>query len=285
MPVRLLTTGKAAELCSVKPDTVLKWIKKGRLSATRTAGGHYRVDEHQLLPFLPKTNEKDVGEGRAEAAAGPCAVHSFRCWEYMSDTLRDECRDCVAYQTHAAWCFELMKVVHGAGHTKRFCSGACQECPYYRRVHGEPTNVLIVTRDEALIQSIAWHPDGCLACRFARNGYDASAIISVFRPAVVIVGERVAAEETGLVKALANDPRTPGVRVLLGVRENRTEPTAAGSGIAGTIRAPFSCDELAAWAGRLPVEVVPVPGLASHATPPSARNGGRRPGKSEPIPA
>jgi excisionase family DNA binding protein len=34
----LLSTGRAAELCSVTPDTILKWIKRGRLSGVRTAG-------------------------------------------------------------------------------------------------------------------------------------------------------------------------------------------------------------------------------------------------------
>ncbi len=285
MSARLLTTGKAAELCSVKPDTVLKWIKKGRLSATRTAGGHYRVDEHHLQPFLPKTTETEAEVLPAPSPSIPRTAHPLRCWEYMSESLREGCRNCVAYQIHAAWCFELMKVVHSAGHTKNFCAGSCQDCPYYRRVHGDPTNVLIVTRDEALIQAIAWHPDGCLACRFARNGYDASAIISVFRPALVILGERVVADEPGLVKALADDPRAPGVRILLGMREKRAVALAVGSGLAGTIEIPFSCDQLATWTGRLPVELLPEEEPAARPTPPLVRDGGRRPRKSEPIPA
>ncbi len=285
MSVRMLTTGKAAELCSVKPDTVLKWIKKGRLEATRTAGGHYRVDEQHLAPFLPKTSER---EATGAKAAGPVALnsaHPMRCWEYMSESLREGCRNCVAYQIHAAWCFELVRVVHGAGHTKSFCSGPCNECPYYRRVHGQPTNVLIVTRDEALIQAIAWHPDGCLACRFARNGYDASAIISVFRPALVIVGERVAADEPELVKALASDPRAAGVRILLGVRENRNVSLPLGGGFTGTIQIPFSCDQITAFTGRLPVEIVPDEEAPTRPTPPQERDGGRRTRKPEPIPA
>ena len=39
----LLSTGDVAKLFGVTPDAVLKWIKKGKLPATRTAGGHYRV--------------------------------------------------------------------------------------------------------------------------------------------------------------------------------------------------------------------------------------------------
>ena len=42
------TTGQAARLCSVTPDTVLKWIKAGRIEAQRTAGGHYRISPQEL---------------------------------------------------------------------------------------------------------------------------------------------------------------------------------------------------------------------------------------------
>ena len=48
----LLTTGQAARLCSVTPDTVLKWIKKGRLRGVRTAGGHYRIERRLLDPLI-----------------------------------------------------------------------------------------------------------------------------------------------------------------------------------------------------------------------------------------
>ncbi|MBW1878690.1 MAG: helix-turn-helix domain-containing protein, partial [Deltaproteobacteria bacterium] len=42
-PADHLSTGQAANLLSVTADTVLKWIKKGKIPATRTAGGPYRV--------------------------------------------------------------------------------------------------------------------------------------------------------------------------------------------------------------------------------------------------
>ena len=60
----LLTTGKAARLCSVKPDTVLKWIKKGVLPATRTIGGHYRVEEQDLLRVLSQEDGERESNGR-----------------------------------------------------------------------------------------------------------------------------------------------------------------------------------------------------------------------------
>ena len=84
-----LTTGQAAKLCSVTPDTILKWIKKGRLSAMRTAGGHYRIDRRALeslvvsQPMTAPTSPLCPDVNRSE----------LRCWERLSDRgeIRDNC--------------------------------------------------------------------------------------------------------------------------------------------------------------------------------------------------
>ena len=52
------STGQAAKLCAVTPDTVLKWIKRGRLRARRTPGGHYRISREDLDEL-----RATVGEG------------------------------------------------------------------------------------------------------------------------------------------------------------------------------------------------------------------------------
>ena len=109
MSNQLLTTGKAARLCSVKPDTVLKWIKKGVLPATRTVGGHYRVEEQDLLRVL---SQDDGSESRTEETA--LCSRPMRCWEYMNNSPGAECQDCVVYKTHATWCFRMVGMVKGA---------------------------------------------------------------------------------------------------------------------------------------------------------------------------
>ena len=48
MKIAYLSTGKAAKALSVTPDTVLKWIKSGKLDARRTAGGHYRIHPGEI---------------------------------------------------------------------------------------------------------------------------------------------------------------------------------------------------------------------------------------------
>ncbi len=248
----LLTTGKAARLCSVKPDTVLKWIKKGVLRATRTVGGHYRVEEQELLLVLA---QDDASESQTEETK--LCWRPMRCWEFMNNSPGTECQDCVVYKTHATWCFRMVGVVKGAGHAKRFCSGLCQECPYYRRVHSLPTNVLVISQDEGLIQQLAKRESDAVAFRFARRGYDASAIITVFRPAVVVFDQAVL-ETLGmaLLDALATDPRTLGTKILVAIRKESIGCRFHNRAVYATIEEPFNADEIVALVNRIPVETL-----------------------------
>jgi excisionase family DNA binding protein len=253
MSTQLFTTGEVARRCSVKPDTVLKWINKGRLRASRTLGGHYRVEERDLLPLLSKPL-------MPEAPSAPkisLLAHPLRCWEYMSEELRDECRNCIAYRVRATWCFRLAAAMRTNGHAKRFCTGSCQDCPYHRHVHSLPTNVLVVTRDERLIQDLGRKESNRIAFRFARSAYDASAVVSFFRPAYAVVDESLLDNgEPGLLESLLADPRSPGVRVLLGVRRGMGHTRSSKVALAGTIEEPFTPEEIAALVDRFPVETL-----------------------------
>jgi len=253
MASSMLTTGQAARLCAVKPDTVLKWIKKGRLRAVRTAGGHFRVDQTDVALLV----SQDRGRDRQWEERSALCSRPMRCWEYMNHGPGDECRDCVVRQVRANWCWKLVNLVRGTGHAKRFCTGLCQECPYYRRVHGLLTNVLVITRDEALIQELARRANHSIDFRFARRGYDASAIISVFRPAFVVFDQAVL-ENLGmtLIEELASDPRTAGARLLVAVRKGAMAFRLHSSAVYATIEEPFHADEIVAIVNRIPVEGV-----------------------------
>ena len=254
MSNQLLTTGEVARQCAVKPDTVLKWIKRGSLPASRTLGGHFRVAEPDVLPLLAKPSVPEATRPKIRLLANP-----LRCWEFMSEVLREECKDCLVYKVRATWCFRLVAALRGSGHAKQFCTGSCQECPYSRRVHGLPTNVLVVTRDERLIQDLARREHNRLAFRFARSGYDASAVISVFRPAYAVVDQTLLENgEPGLLEALAADPRSFGVRILLGVRCGTVRLRPFRASIAGTIEQPFTSEDILSIVERFPVELLPV---------------------------
>jgi excisionase family DNA binding protein len=250
MSSALLTTGEAARLCAVKPDTVLKWIKKGALPATRTIGGHYRVDEQAVLTVLA---QDDAPEDRAHEKV--LCSRPMRCWEYMNNGPGAECRECVVYKIHASWCFRMSAAVRGNGQVKRFCTGICQECPYYRRVHNLPSNVIVITQDEKLIQDLAKRESPEVSFRFARRGYDASAIVSVFRPAFVVFDQALLDHlGVALLDALATDSRTLGARILVAVRKESVGLHIHHRAIYATIQEPFQADEIVAIVNRIPVE-------------------------------
>lgn len=214
----LLTTGEAARLCSVKPDTVLKWIKKGQLGCVRTPGGHHRIRRKDL--------ESSIASRRpAETPAGgslECQARALHCWEYLSDRgeVRDDCRQCVVYRVRAARCFLMAGLEPDVGHARQFCRNSCEDCGYYRRMNGLAANVLLITSDDELVNALSGEKHESVTLRFARNAYAASAIIHDFRPAFVLLDvERIQAEDSRLLDSLASDPRVPGLKVILVVPE------------------------------------------------------------------
>jgi excisionase family DNA binding protein len=69
-----ITTGEAAAIFDVEPDTVLRWIKSGEIPAIRTPGGHYRINRNVFLTKMIKdTSIKEENETRSTLSY---------CWEY-----------------------------------------------------------------------------------------------------------------------------------------------------------------------------------------------------------
>jgi excisionase family DNA binding protein len=270
---RLLTTGKAAKLCSVKPDTILKWIKKGRLEAVRTAGGHYRIQVQDIEPLIHGRRFGDL--------TGPpppeCHPQPLRCWEYLSPRgeTREECEKCVVYRLRAAWCFQVAGLGQDIGHAKHFCRTSCDDCVYYRRVSGLATNVLVITSDQELVYRLAGDQTKSLSFRFARNTYEASAEIHSFRPGFVVLDrELTEVSETELAAHLARDQRVPGLRIILAVRPGKAGRRLNGpSGdiVVGVVEKPFSTRHIAAVIDSLPVEALSEP----QGTGKEERDGGR----------
>ena len=47
-----LSVGKIAELCNLDRTTIFRWIKRGKLVAWTTPGGHYRVHPEEFIRFV-----------------------------------------------------------------------------------------------------------------------------------------------------------------------------------------------------------------------------------------
>jgi len=252
-----LSTGEAARLCSVARDTVVKWIRRGRLPASRTAGGHYRSAWGDVQRVAPPEHRR-----AEESLSNPTdsAERPMRCWGYLSDTgaPREECRQCLAYRVGATWCF-LLRKEQEAGSVS-FCSGpeSCEDCPYYRRVMGLSTRVLVITADEALEQSLCSSGEEDLECHFARTGYEAAALISGFYPLIAVVDADVDRDGGArLVAQLTDDTRIHGLRIIFAVPRRGARQTRGlepGRGLVEVLRKPFGLSELRSVRDRLPVE-------------------------------
>jgi len=258
MPTRepnLLTTGQAAKLCSVTPDTILKWIKKGRLNGVRTAGGHYRIERRHLEPLALASNRAEI----APHHIPDYHPKNLRCWEYLSDggAIRDDCQQCVVYRVRAARCFLMAALEPDVGHARRFCQTTCDDCVYYRRMNGLAVNVLVITSDDKLMDRLSTEQDESVALCFARNAYEASAIIHDFRPAFAVIDPgSVPDTDTELLGSLATDPRVPGLRIILVAasgRKGRRRPTPKSDLVVSVLEKPFGTSRIAAVINSLPV--------------------------------
>jgi molybdopterin-binding protein len=61
---QLLTPREAARFLGVSYPTIKQWILNGKLKTGRTPGGHHRVAQSTLKPFLEKDRKKPEAESR-----------------------------------------------------------------------------------------------------------------------------------------------------------------------------------------------------------------------------
>jgi excisionase family DNA binding protein len=236
----LLSTGEVAKLCGVTPDAVLKWIKKGKLPATRTAGGHYRVSRAACAALgLCDANGSDPVNA-ADGEAGKRAPQ--RCWEYFGrpDAPPETCLNCLVYQARAQHCYRLVQLGKEAGHRHDFCKTDCMDCPFYRACHGLAMTVLVITRDQALTRRLEKDTDAHrVSLKFARSGYESATLIGTFRPAVVVLDSDLPeVSQGGLAEVISRDERIPGVKIFVACREG-DEEVGIRLGMP-TLAAPFS---------------------------------------------
>jgi molybdopterin-binding protein len=64
MPTNLLTAREAARLLGISYSTIKQWILAGKLKTVQTPGGHHRIAENSLKPFLANDRMKGVTESR-----------------------------------------------------------------------------------------------------------------------------------------------------------------------------------------------------------------------------
>jgi excisionase family DNA binding protein len=121
--LHILSTGQAARYCGVTSYTVGNWVKAGKLSASRTEGGQYRIDVCDLRAFMAQ-NSMPTDQIDTDFSLKP------HCWEFWSMRRAAAglvCDSCLVRQSNAWKCWELHSVLPP---NKRQC-GNCAECDYY----------------------------------------------------------------------------------------------------------------------------------------------------------
>ena len=246
-----ISTGKAARLCSVTRDTILKWVKKGILEAVRTPGGHYRVLEESVKPYLaaPVPAEKAQGPVDSDSTVKPWTP----CWEYMSPdgAPSTSCQDCLVYRAKALRCFEVAPFGDNGGFRGTFCKTSCQECRYFHEVQGQQNinNILVITEDVYLIASLTsgLHRTSFFL-RFTSSTYETSTLIDSFKPGIILVDfDLHQVQMENLCQRIVEDPRLPGTKVIA-VAPSRMEPESlnlCSHAVCASLEKPVSLKDLA----------------------------------------
>ncbi|MCP4606022.1 MAG: excisionase family DNA-binding protein [Proteobacteria bacterium] len=242
MTSKMLTTGQAAQICSVTSDTVLKWIRSGRLPATRTPGGHHRVSKRDLMRVL--TSEQQHTENLRQDFKRT----AFRyCWEFNGKgKLLEGCQECVVYQMRAKRCYEVVERAKEIGHNKLFCKSSCQECEYYQVVHLQKANLLVVTDNQILAADLqrGAYSEG-FNLEISNCEYHTSALVNLFRPDFAIVdcslGPQIAQD---ICNHLVEDPRIPFIRVILAGDEDEF-PVECDREVFARMEKPFCMKDVA----------------------------------------
>lgn len=210
MDKNLFSTFQAAAILGVKPDTVLKWIKSGKVPASRTLGGHYRIRRDTVVELISERASQDL------PPKPPPLQKPFQyCWEFNAkDTaLRNDCRRCLVYRTRAKLCYEMNSVPKKLGHLKLYCGSNCEDCDYYTYAKEHALNVLVVTDDAEFLKGEK-NSGRIFSFKITSCEYECSAIVEKTRPDFAII-DCSFGKARDFCDYLANDSRVPYVRLIL----------------------------------------------------------------------
>ncbi len=206
----MYSTFQAAEILGVSADTVLKWIKSGKIPATRTLGGHFRIQKDTLVEL---TSQEEPSTLPAKTAL-PQKTFQY-CWEFSAqdDTLKDECRRCLVYKSRAKLCYELSSVPKELGLLKLLCDSNCEECDYRKYARDHSLGILVVTDDS---EFLADFDDGAstLSFKTTKCEYECSSIVEKMRPDLAII-DCSFHKAKDFCDYLSNDSRIPHVKIIL----------------------------------------------------------------------
>ena len=216
--MKFLSTGQAAKRCGVTRETVGKWIRAGKVASRKTAGGHYRISEESLRPFLPQAQDSTSSEDSTQLDY---------CWNFFKREGRPSpsCRSCIVYRSKARRCFELSRLPAELGFSGVHCDGGCQGCLYFQTQWARSIRVLAITDDAAFQSSLQEDAEACqIQMRFASGPYECSALVAEFLPDFVLIDSSLRkAKREELRSSLTRDRRVPNANIIMAT--SRSHPS------------------------------------------------------------
>ncbi len=235
-----LTTSQAARLLSVSADTVLKWVKAGKIKSRRTLGGHFRIPIDAL--DMPADVISSIGNG--SLITSPDYMY---CWEYLASdgVIKPECRECITYRSRSRRCYELRDLPNGLGCLAMQCAGNCEECEYFKLVQNQAINIMVLTGNSRIMkdaETLDNHDD--LLVKFVHTEYEMASEIQSFRPDYIVVDCGIGKKRTSTLRtSLFNDARIPVTRIIIASKTKKLSEYCDKE-VFGWIRKPFSIEQL-----------------------------------------
>ncbi|MCK5124714.1 MAG: excisionase family DNA-binding protein [candidate division Zixibacteria bacterium] len=238
-----LTTSQAAKKLSVSPDTVLKWVKAGKVRSHRTLGGHFRIP----ISIINKMIDEASGTAASEETPATANPTFQYCWEHQSKPglLNEKCKECVVYRSRARRCYELRDLPEEFGSLMLYCTDTCEKCDYYKLVNNLGFNILIISNNDRLTADIdSSELSDNFQIEAVSNEYECASKIEKFRPDFIIVDCSMGAVKTReLCKHLGEDARIPFTRLILTSNKNQ-QGDFCDREIFGWIKKPFTMKKL-----------------------------------------
>lgn len=238
------TTSQAARMLSVSADTVLKWVRAGKIRSYRTPGGHARIPMEAITALLPSSAaERALMEGAGSAREEPYRY----CWDFYAgpEGVGQACRDCVVYKSQARRCYEMREIPEEFGHLKLFCDSSCNDCEFYQITRQQALCALVVSRNTSWLEKLADQSDeSSLELQFVASEYECAAKIEKFRPDYIVLDCSFGMARTrDICCSLARDERIPFTHIILTSRQAQWKEDCDAE-IFAWIKKPFSVRQL-----------------------------------------
>jgi excisionase family DNA binding protein len=237
----LLSTGNAASLCSVTPDTILKWINSGKIPAIKTAGGHYRVKKSDLKPFVAEPSKG--AWSMVDAVMNP-----LYCWEFhgKNGTMAHQCASCITFQSRSERCYVIVGRNQHLGKSNKFCKISCYDCDYYSFIHRPRINILVLTDDNTFINQFRFDGKSNFAYHIACCPHETASMLHKYPPNLILVDLSVFQSKEEIADFYGyckNVVHIENKRIVLAIR-NSDDSRKIPKGFNTVLKIPFTPNEI-----------------------------------------